>query len=780
MVIMSTKIHSPFLGIPLQSTFNGRKNVGLVFDTQKGKYEKRVSRKCITCEKRKNDYWMSQWIRFSHLFGRNIDVLRNNLNSRSIKVNSVQQSFARSKALVKSFTSPLWEEGLFLVRCSVFAAVISGVCLLVWFGQKKAKGFIEAKLLPSVCSVLSEYVQREIDFGKVRSVSPLSVTLEMCSIGPRGEEFSCGEVPTMKIRIHPFSSLRRGRIVIDAVLSHPSLLVVQKKDFTWLGIPSTEGSLSRHCSTEEGIDYRTKTRRIAREEVIARWNKDRDEAAREAAEIGYIVHEQVSIPSNDNGLMERAIDSTRVVSSHSFFCMDERMHWRDHHCLDTGVEYDTKHADLEKAFGVKELGSEPKFWSKIRPPTRFKFNKKSNRKEISAADITAKKRILERSAAAGHAFFQGLSVGELSESLHSSRDNNLSNLDVHLTKREVETNGYSSNAGVIGEVLMSSADHRKIETEVDYPGRQRSSEADDYKRNDIVSGDDSCRSLSKYANYHSTVLGHPQDPPLKSIGKCYEDGQSCENLPSDSDIIGPTENQKSQLKDKALDVHFCDVHNDTMDRSSKMEGHVIDYLDAKPDFERGHEFQGESSNKLDTWIPIQSSSGKAAVPDVCRNVGELLSYFIAGSIQKLKARMGKKVDDIVSELAEEVDEMQTEGIEKLLPVTVDSVYFRGGALMLLAYGDREPREMENVSGHIKFQNHYGRVHVQLSGNCKMWRSEVPLEDGGWLSADVFVDIVEQKWHANLKIANLFAPLFERILEIPISWSRGRASGEVRF
>lgn len=68
------------------------------------------------------------------------------------------------------------------------------------------------------------------------------------------------------------------------------------------------------------------------------------------------------------------------------------------------------------------------------------------------------------------------------------------------------------------------------------------------------------------------------------------------------------------------------------------------------------------------------------------------------------------------------------------------------------------REMENVNGHVKFQNHYGRVHVQLSGNCKMWRSDVMSEDGGWLSVDVFVDNVEQKWHANLKIANLFAPV----------------------
>ena len=68
------------------------------------------------------------------------------------------------------------------------------------------------------------------------------------------------------------------------------------------------------------------------------------------------------------------------------------------------------------------------------------------------------------------------------------------------------------------------------------------------------------------------------------------------------------------------------------------------------------------------------------------------------------------------------------------------------------------REMENVNGHVKFQNHYGNVHVHLSGNCKTWRSDSVSGDGGWLSADVFVDIFEQQWHSNLKITNLFVPV----------------------
>ncbi|KAK8629060.1 hypothetical protein V6N13_077917 [Hibiscus sabdariffa] len=66
------------------------------------------------------------------------------------------------------------------------------------------------------------------------------------------------------------------------------------------------------------------------------------------------------------------------------------------------------------------------------------------------------------------------------------------------------------------------------------------------------------------------------------------------------------------------------------------------------------------------------------------------------------------------------------------------------------------------------------------GNCKTWRSDLVSEDGGWLSTDVFVDNLDKKWHANLKISNLFVPLFERILEIPVTWLKGRASSEVLF
>jgi hypothetical protein len=126
--------------------------------------------------------------------------------------------------------------------------------------------------------------------------------------------------------------------------------------------------------------------------------------------------------------------------------------------------------------------------------------------------------------------------------------------------------------------------------------------------------------------------------------------------------------------------------------------------------------------------------------------------------------------------------------------------------------------MKHASGHVKFKNNYNRVHVHVTGNCMEWRQDRSSQGGGYLSTDVFVDIAEETWHANLNIVDAFAPvmillcdfcftmvlsfnyirlttnnveslvsalkssfhvqLFERILEIPVVWHKGRATGEV--
>ncbi|KAF3774732.1 hypothetical protein EJ110_NYTH52445 [Nymphaea thermarum] len=62
--------------------------------------------------------------------------------------------------------------------------------------------------------------------------------------------------------------------------------------------------------------------------------------------------------------------------------------------------------------------------------------------------------------------------------------------------------------------------------------------------------------------------------------------------------------------------------------------------------------------------------------------------------QRVKPYLSAKAESLAAdfvEMADEDEEIATTGVDKLLPVTVDSVYFSGGTLMLLGYGDPQPR-----------------------------------------------------------------------------------------
>ncbi|CAI0414810.1 unnamed protein product [Linum tenue] len=744
---MSVQLHSPFIGIPVSGPLKVRNNVCLPYLV--GFRKRRRPRDKVLRAKRQDD-WKAQAVRFSDFCGRNVELLRKAIGSRNgLKVDFVVEPLTRSKAFVRSLT-PLWQEGLLLVRCSALVAVISGVCLLVWYGQNKAKRYIEAKLLPSVCSMVSEYIQRDVSFGKVRGVSPLSITLESCSIGPHSTEFSCGEVPTMKLRLRPFASLSRGKIVIDAVLSHPTLLVVQKKDYTWLGIPSTEGGLERHLSTEEGIDYRTKARRFAREELAAQWARERDNNAKEAAEKGYLVLEHDSTRAENGVINHDPTPLSDTTSPESFSCVDDKMHWRDHHCADTSVDYDVKHADLEKSFG---RSSSLELWNRVINGPRRKFKKrKSNGIDSTVAGISAKRKILERSASATIAYFQGLSNGKFDDPSHSH-------------------GGGCDTVDFENILAPSKAVSSDIDVSVDVnSGNQYLT---DKNKNVDGNGDSG---IEPYAERKS-IIGQLddfdlfRDPFLMTLSRLNAIGKLSNKYP----VVGHSlRSTRTSILDKEDLVNVGIVGQKNNDLYKIYSG--------PPASQNSTSEKPETESSVLRPVPVKPVNLKSALPYASRNIVNFSNNPFVSPMAKSKSKSGVSptFEDIVAELADEVDIVHAEGIEKKLPVYLDSIIFKGGTLMLMAYGDREPREMENASGHVKFQNHYARVHVQLSGNCKMWNTDAISEDGGWLAVDVFVDNIEQKWHANLKISDLFAPLFERILEIPISWSNGRASGEVHL
>lgn len=649
---------------------------------------------------------------FSQFAGTNVELPSCKFSlGRMYRVNCIKEPFSKSRAMVRSF-SPLWMEGWLLFRCSVFAAVISVVGMLVWYGQIKAKAFIEAQILPSVCSILSEYLQREIDFGKVQRVSPLGISLQSCSIGPHSREFSCGAVPKMKLRVRPFASLRRGKIVIDAVLSRPSVLVVQKEDFSWLGIPSySEVGLQRHSSNEEGIDYRTKTRRAAREEAAAHWATKRKEDARQAAELGYVVPELDPLSSGNDDCKDDASGSTEFPSSSSFFCMDERMHWKDHHYMDMGIEYGLKHADLEKAFGVRHSSPGHTFWSRmISNPIRHSLKRKVCRKEISEAASVLKRRNLELSAAAALAYFRGQDGGKFGgpfaqQGVPSSAGG--------YDGAQVESFGEKGEkAGKVNASALSSRQENSMSKSLFEPVHLEEGKFVEQEPLGAVVGPFRKKLNAMNDNLENGGNSRSQHPAEEKHSWCETDGFSFVHEPflMASRTVNQIETSGVKLSlsssvARGVQISVCNPVDgnlkqggdvDPGESCNSLPDPMLEYLEDRSDGNRYDKGQVVSFTEL---VPVEMNhlistwpiSLKFQLPNISRIIKELLSNYLANHIQKLKSSMSIKVVDLAAELAEGVDEVQAEEIEKLLPFTLDSVYFTGGTLMLLGYGDREPR-----------------------------------------------------------------------------------------
>lgn len=493
----------------------------------------------------------------------------------------------------------------------------------------------------------------------------------------------------MKIRVRPFASLRRGRVVVDAVLSEPSALVAQKKDFSWLGIPApSEGTVKRH-SGEEGIDYRTKTRRLAREKAAEQWNEERDKAAREAAEKGYTIPSGQSVPLSSNEILE-ADGPTEIGKSSPPLCADQ-MHKNDHH-LATGIDSGSKHADLEKSFGFKSPIPGINLWSRvISSPSRLRYMRKAPSKVIPDVDNSSQQRILRRSADAAVSYFQNTGHINIDDSSPGPGKGSSDGGHANVGGSGINSNDETvSNSKTASTSLAESPSHSQLSSQCS------SSNLDN---------------LLLWHNLEDLQIGQAKNP------------SGNKPVPHQENIFG--------------NFGSCT--------------HAHNWVPFWP-------FQLKS-------CPVSFNSPWASL-DL--------------QIEKLKSQFAIGPGDFSAELTEGVSEIHPGGVQNALPITLDSVYFNGGNLMLLAYGDQEPREMKHASGHVKFKNNYNRVHVHVTGNCMEWRQDRSSQGGGYLSTDVFVDIAEETWHANLNIVDAFAPLFERILEIPVVWHKGRATGEVHI
>lgn len=684
---LSAKLQSPLLGVPLKCNVFERISKG-DYASLNGINIKpfRKGSNFQTCKCAKKRDWIFQRMKFTHFYG--IELLWRNLELRSgWMINSVKEPFTRSKTLIKSIT-PVCKEGLFLFRCSVLFTVISGLCLLVWYGQLKAKNYVEGKLLPSVCAMLSDQIQRQLDFGKVRRISPLSITLESCSFGPHGEEFSCGEASAVKLRIRPFASLRRGKIVVDAVLSDPSFLVVQKKNFTWLGLPYSEGSRDRHLSAEEGIDYRTKTRRIAKEEAAIRWDTERDERARESAEKGYILSECNHVQLEDDNLKESMSIPERLATPEPLLYMDEKLHWRDHHCMEAGAEYDLKHADLEKSFGSKVSSAETSIWSTIMPgPMRRSFKKQALNKYSSILRVASKRRLLERSAYAARFYIQR----QLFENRENSTDESEGFNDRVASNYSMNSEGEERAEPQdvkVGSGKIIDGDDENVQVTENVSTSKVMSQQDNWKKF-FVSG----VNLEGRARSPTNSLTSLRDPFLFTLDKLRVSTKSSDEYSSPTNSLGIIDTNKRSAGNEVLETGDINRGTEARNEDARL---VEEQREPQNDIltaQAGHTCSESSPMSLDPSSSIQQFllSLHSGLSSVFKNFGEAWSGLLVNRLQRLKSEIFIRFDDISMELVDDINSENASGIEKMIPVIFDSLHFKGGTFMLLAYGDAEPR-----------------------------------------------------------------------------------------
>lgn len=308
----------------------------------------------------------------------------------------------------------------FLKAATWLAALLVMVASTL-YAQSRARAYMERKVMPPLASIVGAHLGREVELGKVEHLSLLSLSLGPTSVGPHAEEFSCGEIPGLDIHLRPLKSLKRGQLVLDAVLRNPHVLVAQKQDWSWLGIPTPAEKKSTRQSSEEGIDARTKVRREAREEMGARMMKEREVAARLAAKTGYTTGEVEEFVTSSSSSRSRAEKFGRKGDSsvQADSDLEDEYQEQDRNArssrggkrkseIDAGIDED----DFEEptlAKDVERTVSRVKDWTGrrvIRPVKRKLLRSWSRSHGSTMTKSEYQNRNLQRSAVAAHSMFE--------------------------------------------------------------------------------------------------------------------------------------------------------------------------------------------------------------------------------------------------------------------------------------------------------------------------------------------------------------------------------------
>eukprot|EP01018_Ginkgo_biloba_P034768 Gb_34395 [translate_table: standard] len=695
-----------------------------------------------------------------------------------------------------------WREGMFFVRCSAFVAMITVLGVLFLYGQARAQAYIDERILPSVATVMGNYLGRKINLGKVQRVSPLGLTLESCSMGPHAEEFSCGELPKVKLRIRPLASLQRGEIVVDAVLLQPHFLIAQKENWTWLGIPTpTEKPLGKHSSNEEGIDGRTKARRLAREQTSICWAKERNEAARKWALVGYKFEDsEIKSPGKDDELHAEA-----MVNCDPMNCIDEDVTTEQgfdgikagredhmHHkctegvCSKSGMEFSEldkvfRHDGLDGSFNFRDPVSELKIWLKenMLRPIKSHFRRKNRKIASLSQKATLQRRNLDQSAAAARMYFEKRDRGQSSNveegggyignsgassnpqvvsyferARENSQEHMLPDEDGECgryiannmaQKDSWQTNGNQFANSVVNvkkdltksvkmyrkDHIVTGFEHPSFETDV---GCSRGLE-------DVILVDKGAASTEHEASSESECSKHLSthcrdnakssvyEALVQAINDCCqttENSTSCESFSEtrtdervfikckaskgyvqNSDSIdrlllnsaeGLSSNHLGDTDVASIGMQSPRCENSLLSPHGKVAVNSA-FKEREENWSQNNENHGSSSFLVSLRSSGETTQAKPSsliyrsteLPFFHGSMMMVLDYFIT-FMQRMEEYLRTKFEQLATEFAAGAQErVQIAGSQKLFPVALDSVYFRGGTLMLLGYGDQEPR-----------------------------------------------------------------------------------------
>ncbi|KAG0581653.1 hypothetical protein KC19_4G269200 [Ceratodon purpureus] len=583
-----------------------------------------------------------------------------------------QRPTASSLPLVLQRLHAHHHRGRFLKAASWLAAMLLLVAS-ARYAQLRAQLYMDHHILPPLATILSTHLGRDVELGKVERLSLLSVSLGPSSVGPHAEEFSCGGIPAIQIYVRPLKSLQRGQVVLDAVLRNPHVLVAQKRDWSWLGIPAVSEKKinSNRQSSEVGLDDRTKVRRAAREEMALRMDKERDSAARQACKSGYrmgglveSINSKVkdAVGNGKPGSIEGAIESTPAdsdVDDEGFNAEEQEGSGKAGRSRNTDTVSGFHEDDFEEPTLAKDMDRQvwrAKAWTEkhlLRPVMRKLLKRRSQRRGSVLTKSEYQSWNLQRSAVAARCMFERI-----------DRDKRRKLLSLR-------------NSGLRGQ-----GGGLKPEPE-------------------------------KAASSLSQVEKYQLNPNNKDIG--------------DGSAAGVA-NQHAFPSRQGMNVQTPRV-----DQTS-LKGTGVGSFDELWDL-------GSTRNERSLTMKVKGFANR-----------------------------------LVRQAKRRVDVSRANG---WTPIALNSVYFRDGTLSLLGYGDEEARVMEKVKGSVKLSGNHQQILVQVTGRPNEWRT-MKTGNGGRLLVKVAVDLAQQSWDVRVKCCNVFAPLFERLLELPLEWSNGRASGEVQI